>query len=214
MTKSNTNRFVGAAWSLLVFQFIASAGAVAVTAWAVLEVQPRLAQLQAMQQNEAASAAPAVPAPAAPASPAPSPPPPPAPPDALQLPPAFGSVDMLAGEQRSQDVHAGGGFDASRIGATCGIGFITEQPTFALRYRAGGLPLHISAGSLADTTLIVRGPDGSWLCNDDAEGYNPRVSWESPASGTYLIWVGSLRGANQIDAGVLYMSHQPPGVIQ
>jgi hypothetical protein len=39
MTKSNSKRFVRAAWSLLFFQCIASAGAVAVTGWAVFHVQ-------------------------------------------------------------------------------------------------------------------------------------------------------------------------------
>lgn len=44
MSKSNSRRFVRAAWSLLSFQMIASIGAVAVTAWAAFVVQPRLAQ--------------------------------------------------------------------------------------------------------------------------------------------------------------------------
>lgn len=39
MTKSNSRRFVRAAWSLLFFQVIASAGAVAVTGWAVFHVK-------------------------------------------------------------------------------------------------------------------------------------------------------------------------------
>lgn len=215
MTKSNTNRFVGAAWSLLAFQFIASAGAVAVSAWAVLEVQPRLAQLQAMEQNEPVPEE-ATPAPATPQPETLPPPPPIAPPptDLLQAPPVFGFVDLRAGEERSLNVRAGGAFDGSRIGATCSVGLFTEQPSIALRYVAGGLPLNISVGSQADTTLIVRAPDGSWHCNDDAEGYNPRVTWEGPASGTYLIWVGRLGAPSQFDAGVLSMSHHRPGVIQ
>lgn len=39
MTKSNSKRFVRAAWSLLFFQVVASAGAVAVTGWAAFHVQ-------------------------------------------------------------------------------------------------------------------------------------------------------------------------------
>lgn len=39
MTRSNTRRFVNAAWSLLAFQLIASVGAVAVTGWAAFHVQ-------------------------------------------------------------------------------------------------------------------------------------------------------------------------------
>ena len=215
MTKSNTRRFVSAAWSLLTFQFLASVGAVAVTAWAALYVQPRLAQLQAMQQNEPVmEARDATPAPTEPVPenvPQPQPIPQSSP---LELPPVFGSTDLRAGVEYSQDVRAGGAYDASRIGATCSAGFITEQPTFALRYSAGGLPLNIGAGSQADTTIIVRAPDGSWHCSDDTDGINPRVSWEAPASGVYLIWVGRYSVPNQFDAAVLYMSHHRPGVIQ
>ena len=43
MTKSNSRRFVRAAWSLLFFQVVASAGAVAVTGWAVFHVQTLVA---------------------------------------------------------------------------------------------------------------------------------------------------------------------------
>lgn len=65
MSKSNTRRFVNAAWSLLLFQFVASVGAVAITAWAAFQVQPRLAQAP---QEQASVATPAVPAdPSAPA---------------------------------------------------------------------------------------------------------------------------------------------------
>jgi hypothetical protein len=43
MTKSNSRRFVRAAWSLLFFQVVASAGAVAVTGWAAFHVQTLVA---------------------------------------------------------------------------------------------------------------------------------------------------------------------------
>ena len=70
MTKSNTKRFVGAAWSLLTFQLIASAGAVAVTAWAAFEVQPRLAQQpQPAQVQEATTGPTEVGGPAGPEAP-------------------------------------------------------------------------------------------------------------------------------------------------
>ncbi len=39
MTRSNSRRFVNAAWSLLAFQLIAAVGAVAVTGWAAFHVQ-------------------------------------------------------------------------------------------------------------------------------------------------------------------------------
>jgi hypothetical protein len=40
-----------------------------------------------------------------------------------------------------------------------------------------------------DTTIIVRGPGGSW-CNDDSQGKNAGIAGEWLA-GTYNVWVGS-----------------------
>ncbi|MGH6951549.1 MAG: hypothetical protein ACREH4_11780 [Vitreimonas sp.] len=309
MSRSNTRRFVGAAWSLLWFQFIASAGAVGVTAWAVMEVSPRLAELRAQAPEIAPPAATvenkgaggltilgeaalgasllaefsadpegpgsalryqwlrdgavvagataqvyqttvedagrnlsvrveyrdgagfdesvtstpiAIPAPQA------QPPGEGQPPTDVQLPPqifnrgaifqiqpSFGSIDLRAGAEHSRDVRAGGAYDAaSRIAANC-RGYITSQPSFTLRYTAGGLPLNIGASSQMDTTIVVRAPDGSWHCNDDDNGFNPRVSWESPASGEYQIWVGRYGGVpNDMAAATLYISHHAPGVIR
>jgi hypothetical protein len=62
MSKSTTGRFVNAAWSLLLFQFVASAGAVAITAWAAFEIAPRLAPPPTEQAAMAAPAAPSDPA--------------------------------------------------------------------------------------------------------------------------------------------------------
>ncbi|MBS0383869.1 MAG: hypothetical protein JSS00_00805 [Proteobacteria bacterium] len=67
MTKSNSRRFVRAAWSLLFFQVIASAGAVAVTGWAAFHVQ----SLVTAQRSSGATPAPTEPIPA-PATPAPA----------------------------------------------------------------------------------------------------------------------------------------------
>ena len=44
-----------------------------------------------------------------------------------------------------------------------------------------------------DTTLLVRAPDGSFLCADDADGsrnLNPLLAITKPAAGRYLVWVG------------------------
>lgn len=308
MSKSNTRRFVGAAWSLLWFQFIASAGAVAVTTWAVMEVSPRLAELRAEMREPAPPAAtvenkgagavtilgeaamgaslsaqfsgdPEGPgsalryqwlrdgavvdgaaaqvyqtsagdagrslsvrleyrdgagfdesvtsAPIAIPPPQPQPPGEAQPPTDVQLPPqvfnrgaiyqvqpSFGSIDLRAGAEHSRDVRAGGAYDAAtRINASC-RGYIAAQPSFTLRYSAGGLPLNIGANSQMDTTIAVRAPDGSWLCSDDDNGVNPRVSWDNPASGEYQIWVGRYGVPNDMAPATLYISHHRPGVIR
>ena len=53
--------------------------------------------------------------------------------------------------------------------------------------------MEITTSSRADTTLIVRGPDGSFVCDDDSgERNNPRVHqlW---IAGPHQVWVGSIR---------------------
>ncbi len=47
--------------------------------------------------------------------------------------------------------------------------------------------------SNVDTTLVVRAPDGSFLCDDDmsgSENINPSLRL-TPADGKYRVWVGS-----------------------
>ena len=69
------------------------------------------------------------------------------------------------------------------------IGFIDEKPDHRLVLRAFFDYLSIQVKSSEDTTLVIRGPGGTW-CNDDYEGKNPGIvgQW---LSGNYEIWVGS-----------------------
>lgn len=111
------------------------------------------------------------------------------------LEPNFGTADLSAGFQPDPyvvDLVAGGDIDASRLGGGC-VGRITRQPDYRINYTAGsGLQLTIRVRSQEDTTLVVNGPAGRWLCNDDAgNGINPGVVYRSPQSGSYDIWVGT-----------------------
>jgi len=49
--------------------------------------------------------------------------------------------------------------------------------------------LAIEVQSPEDTTIVIKGPGGSW-CNDEYQGKNPGLAgqWQP---GTYGIWVGS-----------------------
>jgi len=46
--------------------------------------------------------------------------------------------------------------------------------------------------SAADSTLVIRRPDGQVLCNDDTYSLNPGVEGNFPA-GLYQVWVGTYR---------------------
>ncbi|MDZ4690408.1 peptidase [Terricaulis sp.] len=120
-----------------------------------------------------------------------------------------GQVSLRAGfepDPHHATVTAGGVYDASQVSTDC-TGYIDTRATFTLRYRAGELPLYIASESDADTTLVVRAPDGSWHCDDDSAGnLNPVVSWETPRSGRYQIWVGRYGVQNETAAANLHIS--------
>lgn len=124
-----------------------------------------------------------------------------------------GQVSLRSGftpDPHDTTVNAGGVFDASSVGESC-VGYVDTRASFSLRYRAGELPLYISATSDADTTILVRAPDGSWHCDDDGAGnLNPVVSWETPASGRYQIWVGRYGVQNEQTSAVLHISEVAP----
>jgi hypothetical protein len=109
----------------------------------------------------------------------------------------YGEVRLSSGftpDPHSVRITAGGSIDASRIGSPCS-GSVANAPDYEVTYTAGSLPLYIYAQADSDTTLVVNGPDGQWYCDDDSNGnLNPQVTFNSPRSGTYDIWVGTFGG--------------------
>lgn len=107
----------------------------------------------------------------------------------------YGQVRLNSGftpDPHSVTVQAGGPLDASAVTHAACAGNIAARPDFSLRYRAGQLPLIISALSDSDTTLVVRAPNGTYSCDDDGAGnLNPVVRFSAPQSGRYQIWVGT-----------------------
>lgn len=123
----------------------------------------------------------------------------------------YGQVRLTAGfepDPHSVTVQAGGGIDASGTAAGSGCtGMIAQRPDFTLRYTAGDYPLYISATSDADTTLVVRMPNGAYLCDDDSAGsLNPVVHVGAPASGRYQIWIGTFGDGSTPAPAMLHIS--------
>ncbi|MGF1498033.1 MAG: hypothetical protein ACFB8W_14595 [Elainellaceae cyanobacterium] len=69
------------------------------------------------------------------------------------------------------------------------VGFVDTEPDHKMVLTDFFEYLSLAIESPEDTTLVVRGPGGSW-CNDDLNGKNPGLSGQW-FSGTYEIWVGS-----------------------
>jgi len=121
----------------------------------------------------------------------------------------FGQVQLRAGftpDPHVVTVNAGGPIDVSTVSDNC-RGFIAERPSFTLRYRAGDeFPLYVGVVADEDTTLVVKGPNGQWMCDDDSgDNLNPVISWENPRSGRYQIWVGRF-GTGELVPAQLYIS--------
>lgn len=125
----------------------------------------------------------------------------------------FGQIQLQAGFQPDPygvTVSAGGAIESTRASEDCMAGYVAQRPSFTLRYTSGDFPLYIAATSDADTTLVVRTPNGQWVCNDDSEGLNPVVSFEDPRSGRYQIWVGRFGAQNETAPAMLHISEVGP----
>ncbi len=130
-----------------------------------------------------------------------------------RLSPTYGVLNLRAGfkpDPAELQVYAGGDRDASAQQGCNGV--VTEAPSVRLDYRAGSFPLIFTTRSEADTTLMVRGPDGRFSCDDDSDGLNPRVIVERPRSGRYSVWVGRYGAADRVVATlrISEMVERPP----
>jgi len=70
------------------------------------------------------------------------------------------------------------------------VGLVDREPDHRLELTAFFNYLSLQVESAQDTTLVIRGPGGSW-CNDDFEGdRNPGIAgqWQK---GIYEVWIGS-----------------------
>lgn len=111
----------------------------------------------------------------------------------LSLGPGF------APQPTTQSGMALGVTDASTLNPSC-VGLIPNDPQHTVNVTAPIPNLRIMVRSNADTTLVVRLPDGSYRCNDDTDGLNPLV--EGPVGvGTVQVFVGAY---STDSAGTLY----------
>ena len=125
------------------------------------------------------------------------------------LPASFATLELSNGftpDPTEVSVVAGGAVQVTAPGCS---GYIADAPDVELTYAAGSWPLNIYYIGDGDATLVINGPDGSWICNDDANGFNPAVSIATPGSGVYDIWVGTY-AANGGVSGTLKISEVAP----
>ena len=83
---------------------------------------------------------------------------------------------------------AGGPREAARVGPGC-AGFIADGPDHLLEVLEP-MELTLRADAEADTMLVVVGPNGRVLCNDDLEGWTPAIRALFDR-GLYQVFVGA-----------------------
>jgi len=114
------------------------------------------------------------------------------------LAPVFGEATLTAGfddgDPLQRRFRGGGPNDASRLPGSC-TGNVGTAPDFRVTYAAGSQPLIFRSVSLADTTLVINGPDGRWYCDDDGFGdLDAQYRFDRPQSGVYDVWIGIVNG--------------------
>lgn len=107
----------------------------------------------------------------------------------VTLSPAFSpdptTIRGISGGPDAADQVAG---RADTVTGPCN-GFVDQQPDHTLVLTEFFNYLSLQIQSSEDTTLVIRGPGGTW-CNDDYSGKNPGIAGQW-LSGTYQIWIGS-----------------------
>jgi hypothetical protein len=113
----------------------------------------------------------------------------------------FGTVPMVSGfvpDPWIETVLAGGPINAAaaELGEGC-LGNIAAVPDVNIEWlEPSTSPIRIFVVSDDDTTLVIRDPEGNFLCNDDsgfpeARPLDPVIQIDEPIVGTYNIWVGT-----------------------
>ncbi len=142
-------------------------------------------------------------------------------------PPSGGALDPAATPERrltlssgfnpdpnlTQNVAYAGSLavDVSYLGGGC-TGYAMTNPSFQVSWSGGGdlLRFFFIPPDGADTTMVVRAPNGQWYCNDDSfSTIHPSVTFTGPSNGAYLVWIGAFSGGGTGGAGDLYVTEVP-----
>ena len=116
-----------------------------------------------------------------------------------------GQPAVTVGMGASERVTPGGPVLNPVDGPACG-GFVSERPTAAFE---GGASIDVRAAATVDLTLVVRAPDGTWYCSDDAEGTDPRVRAYGHGPGTFSVWVGTFSRLESPSGATLTVDEAP-----
>ena len=101
------------------------------------------------------------------------------------------------------------------------LGFTNERPSYRFIWDRTGieehLPMRIFATSAEDLNLVIREPDGDWLCSDNYQNtIHPFIELTELRAGVYNVWVGTKTSTSEDWFARLFLSigeddpSQPP----
>ena len=121
----------------------------------------------------------------------------------ISLNSGFGQTSISGTAGGSTSLRDIAGKDETATGSCLGFG--KGQPDQILRLNSAFRDLTVVVKSNTDTTIVVKGPGGTW-CNDDFQGKNPGLDGQWQA-GEYQVWIGT-QGRNQSVNYVLKVSQE------
>lgn len=139
--------------------------------------------------------------------------------------PLAGVIEAAGGFEAAQGaievaITAGGPDAASALdlsggsGAMFCTGYIAAaQPTAAVDFSASGGTGTLTLGASSvddDLVMVVQGPDGEVVCDDDTNGPDPAVAIDDPQSGVYTAWVGTFRALAEPVPATFIVSETAP----
>ena len=89
-----------------------------------------------------------------------------------------------------------------------------SKPVAQIVYSSSskGSPLHFSDANLNDGYIVVRGPNGRWICDGGAHKGSPWVVFPAAIDGEYTVWFGTDKEGERIDS-TLRIHIEPPSPI-
>lgn len=122
---------------------------------------------------------------------------------------AFGGTTLWGGfgNFRVPRITAGGRYSLQNCFGTNWRGYTITRPDYRMVYQGGSptgrLTFRLDSNR-TDTILLINAPDGQWYYNDDANGVNSMITFNSPLQGQYDIWAGSYNNSSN-NAAVMWI---------
>lgn len=87
---------------------------------------------------------------------------------------------------------AGGPLSAAQAADSRCRGYVQSAPDHIIYVQGRSRYLRLTTQASGDLTMIIRTPDGRFLCDDDGgEGMNPSIAQDEWPPGQYMVWIGT-----------------------